>query len=41
MTARQHVIESAEPDVVTPAVTADNPDTFADERVGQGEQAFR
>ncbi len=32
------MIEPAEPDVVGPAVAADDPDALADERVGDGEQ---
>ena len=36
--AGQDVIEAAVTDVVGPAITADNPDAFADELVGETEQ---
>ena len=39
-TAGENVIESAVTDVVTPAVTADDPDALAHKRVGQREQTF-
>ena len=37
--AGQDVIESAVADVVTPAVTADDPNAFSHEQIGQGEEA--
>ena len=39
--AGQHVIQAAVPDVVSPAVAADDPDALFDQRIGNAEQVAR